>query len=109
MEALQELRKANKETPIYIITAFYEEFIDELKWIASVFPVVLPRGQASESNKKFFLALDFLWSCHREDQSVKKEGIEFELLKEPIHSDQILFVAKSVLEGPIAIDERKVQ
>ncbi len=31
VEALREIRKVNKETPIYIITAFYKEFFDELK------------------------------------------------------------------------------
>lgn len=30
IEALKEIRKVNKETPIYIITAFYKEFFDEL-------------------------------------------------------------------------------
>ncbi len=64
IEALREMRKVNKETPIYIITAFYEEFYDKLK-------------------------------------TVEKEGLDFELLKKPIHSDQILLVTKSILEGPI--------
>ncbi len=31
VEALREIRKENKEIPIYIITAFYKEFFDELK------------------------------------------------------------------------------
>ena len=31
IEALREMRKVNKKTPIYIITAFYKEFFDELK------------------------------------------------------------------------------
>lgn len=31
IEVLREIRKVNKETPIYIITAFYKEFADELK------------------------------------------------------------------------------
>ena len=30
IEALKEIRKVNKETPIYIITAFYKEFFDDL-------------------------------------------------------------------------------
>ena len=30
-EVLRQIRKTNKETPIYIITAFYKEFFDELK------------------------------------------------------------------------------
>ncbi len=31
IETLRELRSANKDTPIYIITAFYEEYLSELK------------------------------------------------------------------------------
>ncbi len=31
VETLQELRKIDKGVPIYIITAFYEEFFEELK------------------------------------------------------------------------------
>ena len=31
IEVLREMRKVNKETPIYIVTAFYKEFADELK------------------------------------------------------------------------------
>ncbi len=65
IEALREIRKGNKETPIYIITAFYREFFDDLK-------------------------------------TVEEEGIDFELVKKPIRSEQILLVAKSVLEGPIS-------
>ncbi len=64
IEALRAIRKVNKETPIYIVTAFYREFFDELN-------------------------------------AIEKEGIDFELIKRPIHSDQILSVAKSVLESPI--------
>ena len=30
-EVLRQIRKTNTEIPIYIITAFYKEFIDELK------------------------------------------------------------------------------
>ncbi len=65
IEVLREIRKRNKETPIYIITAFYREFFDDLK-------------------------------------TVKEEGIDFELAKKPIRGEQILLVAKSVLEGPIS-------
>ncbi len=66
IEALREIRKVNRRTPIYIITAFYKEFLDELK-------------------------------------TVEKEDITFELIKKPIVDDQIILVAKSVLEGPIAL------
>ncbi len=31
IEVLREIRSANKDTPIYIITAFYEEYFSELK------------------------------------------------------------------------------
>ncbi len=31
IETLRELRSANKDTPIYIITAFYEEYLIEIK------------------------------------------------------------------------------
>jgi DNA-binding response OmpR family regulator len=31
IETLREIRKVNKNTPIYIITAFYKDFFDELK------------------------------------------------------------------------------
>ncbi len=31
VETLRELRKINKEVPIYIITAFYGEFFDQLR------------------------------------------------------------------------------
>lgn len=31
IEALRKIRKLNKETPIYILTAFYKEFFDSLK------------------------------------------------------------------------------
>ena len=31
IEALRNIRKLNKETPIYILTAFYKEFLDRLR------------------------------------------------------------------------------
>ncbi len=64
IEVLRRIRKVNKKTPIYIVTAFYKEFFDGL-------------------------------------EAVEKEEISFELIKKPIHGDEILLVAKSVLEGPI--------
>ena len=33
VETLRELRKMDKDVPIYIITAFYEEFFEELKGV----------------------------------------------------------------------------
>ncbi len=65
IEVLREIRKGNKETPIYIITAFYREFFDELK-------------------------------------AVEKEGIAFEVIKKPIHSNEILLATKGFLDGPIS-------
>ncbi len=64
IEVLIRIRRVNKETPIYIITAFYKEFFDKLN-------------------------------------AIEKEEIDFELIKKPIHSDQILLISKSVLESPI--------
>ncbi len=64
IEALREIRKVNKETAIYIITAFHKDFMDDLK-------------------------------------AVEEEGMDFELIKKPIHSEQILLVVKSVLEGTV--------
>ena len=61
IEALRNIRKLNKETPIYILTAFYKEFLDRLR-------------------------------------TLEKENIAFELMKKPVEDDQILLVAKSILE-----------
>ncbi len=67
-ETLQELRKINKEVPIYIITAFYEEFFKDLK-------------------------------------GTEKDGIEFDLLQKPFSIYQIALTVKSVLNGPLALEE----
>ena len=64
VETLRELRKKHKNVPIYIITAFHLEFLDQLK-------------------------------------KAQKEGIEFELLKKPIGSSDIVHVVRSILEGPL--------
>ena len=61
IEALRNIRKLNKETPIYILTAFYKEFLDRLR-------------------------------------TLEKDNIAFELMKKPVENDQILLVAKSILE-----------
>ena len=37
------------------------QFQEQLIWIASVFPVVLSRGQESGYNNAKFLALDYRW------------------------------------------------
>jgi len=66
VETLRELRKMDKDVPIYIITAFYEEFFEELK-------------------------------------GVEKDGIDFEVLRKPFRSEQIVLTAKSMLNGPILL------
>ena len=61
VETLRELRKINMNVPIYIITAFHEEFFNELK-------------------------------------SVEEDGIDFELLKKPFDTEQLISVANEILE-----------
>lgn len=63
VETLRELRKINKDVPVYIITAFHEEYFDQLK-------------------------------------AAEKDGIDFELLKKPFDSEQLVLVTKGVLDGP---------
>jgi len=65
VETLREIRKTSRDTPVYIVTAFYKEFFDGLK-------------------------------------TVRDEGLDFDLLKKPIGGDEIVMIAKSVLEGPEA-------
>ena len=60
VETLRELRKTTRGVPLYIITAFYEEYFEELK-------------------------------------SAEKEGIDFEVLRKPFKSDQIVLTVKSIL------------
>ena len=63
VETLRELRKMNKGVPVYIITAFHEEYFDLLK-------------------------------------AAEQDGIDFELLKKPFDSEQLILVTKGVLDGP---------
>lgn len=63
VETLRELRKMDKDVPVYIITAFHEEYFDQLK-------------------------------------AAEKDGIDFELLKKPFDSEQLILVTKGVLDGP---------
>ncbi|MCK4815044.1 response regulator [bacterium] len=63
VETLRELRKMNKDVPVYIITAFHEEYFDQLK-------------------------------------AAEEDGIDFELLKKPFDSEQLILVTKGVLDGP---------
>lgn len=64
VETLRGLRKIDADVPVYIITAFYEEFFEELK-------------------------------------DVERDGVEFELLRKPFSSEQILLTVESVLVGPV--------
>lgn len=64
VQTLRELRKIDKDVPVYIVTAFHTEFLDQLK-------------------------------------SAQKDGIEFELLRKPIGSAQLIDVTRGVLEGPV--------
>lgn len=63
VDTMREIRKTGSEMPIYIITAFYDEYFNQLK-------------------------------------SAADDGMEFEVLRKPIGSDQIVMVTKSILEGP---------
>ncbi len=63
IKTLRELRRMNKDVSIYIITAFHEEYFDQLK-------------------------------------AAEKDGIDFELLKKPFDSEQLILVTKGVLDGP---------
>jgi len=63
-QTLLRLRKIDNDVPIYIVTAFYKEFFEELK-------------------------------------GAREDGIDFEVIKKPIGGDEIVVVAKGVLEGPV--------
>ena len=63
VETLRDLRKMNKDVPVYIITAFHEEYFDQLK-------------------------------------AAEEDGIDFELLKKPFDSEQLVLVTKGILDGP---------
>jgi len=63
VETLRRIRKTSRDTPVYIVTAFYKEFFDGLK-------------------------------------EIRDEELDFELLNKPIGADNIVMIAKSVLEGP---------
>ena len=60
VEVLHEIRKGNKDTPIYIITAFHKDYFDELRM-------------------------------------TQQAGIDFQLLRKPIDSDQIVELTKAML------------
>jgi DNA-binding response OmpR family regulator len=64
-QTLLRLREIDKDVPVYIVTAFYKEFFEELR-------------------------------------KAQEDGIDFEIAKKPIGIDEIVLIAKSVLEGPEA-------
>jgi DNA-binding response OmpR family regulator len=66
VETLRKLRKSGHIWPVYIVTAFHKEFLDELK-------------------------------------NIEEEGINFELAKKPLSSDQIVSITKSVLNGVLVV------
>jgi len=63
IEVLRELRKTDKDTPIYVVTAFYREFLNQLK-------------------------------------RAKEGGIDFEVLRKPVDSEQLILIVRGILEGP---------
>ncbi len=60
VNTLREIRKIYEDVPVYIITAFHEEFFDQL-------------------------------------QSATKDGIEFELLRKPLESEDLCAIVDGVL------------
>ena len=62
VQTLRELRKIDKDVPVYIVTAFHAEFFDQLK-------------------------------------SVEQDGIEYELLRKPVESADLVAVTKGILKG----------
>lgn len=63
VQTLKKLRKIDEDVPVYIVTAFYQEFFKGLK-------------------------------------SAEKEGMNFEVVKKPVGTEQIVMVTQGVLEGP---------
>lgn len=61
IQVLRRMREKDKRVPIYIITAFHEEFFKELK-------------------------------------AIEAEGINFELLRKPVESAQIIQAVTSIIE-----------
>jgi DNA-binding response OmpR family regulator len=63
IQTLRKIRTLDQKVPVYLITAFHQEFFDQI-------------------------------------EAVRNEGIEFELMRKPIGGEQLVAVAKSILEGP---------
>jgi len=61
-ETLREIRKNDPTLPVYIVTAFAKEFLEDL-------------------------------------ESVTNDGLRFELMRKPIGNDEIVEIAKAVLEN----------
>jgi len=66
VETLKEIRKKDKQVPVYIVTAFHKEFFDQLR-------------------------------------IAEEKGVQFELARKPLSADEIVFIAKSILEWPQAM------
>ncbi len=60
VQTLREMRKTDKTVPIYIVTAFYREFFDELRTAA-------------------------------------KEGVDFEILKKPVNTEEIVLLTETII------------
>jgi CheY-like chemotaxis protein len=63
VETLRELRKIDKEIPIYIVTAFHQAYFEQLK-------------------------------------GAEEDGIDFEVLRKPVDSEQLTSIVRGVLDGP---------
>jgi CheY-like chemotaxis protein len=65
VETLRQLRRVCPDTPVYIITAFYQSYFEPLK-------------------------------------QLETEGVDFQLARKPLASNDIREIARGVLEGPEA-------
>jgi len=63
VETLRKLRETDKDTPIYIITAFHQEFLDKLR-------------------------------------KAEEDGIDFEVIRKPVDSEQLTHIVKGILDKP---------
>ena len=63
IEVLREIRKTDTDVPVYIVTAFYKEFLEEIS-------------------------------------SAIDDGLKFEITHKPISLDQIVLIAKAMIESP---------
>ena len=63
IEVLRGIRKTDTDVPVYIVTAFYKEFLEEIS-------------------------------------SAIDDGLKFEITHKPISLDQIVLIAKAMIESP---------